>query len=644
MQTGKSEKRIYIITLFFTLFAMVFMAIYTFSTFYSNAVSNMFSMGHSSLAEVTEKLDGYLAKGMDVLQVTAITVEYMMQDGASSEEIEGFLLEESARYMEDIDPNFTGIYGVFNGTYIDGIGWVPDDDYVPQEREWYIAAKEAGGKPVIVSPYLDAQTNTIMISVSQLLYDNESVISLDIALDEVQIITQSINMDNVGYGFIVDEEGLVVAHSDDQEKGKNYNEEGQMHELLEKVYEGQNGGNTFQTTINGEKCTIFVDRVRNDWYVAMVISDTKLFEEIRGVLVQNIIVSAAVFVLISCFCTLAFLRIRLHMRNAEESRRNVEEMNMIVMRTLARAIDAKDRYTNGHSQRVAKYSQEIAKKLGKNEQEQRDIYFAALLHDVGKIHVPDIIINKPSRLTEEEFSYMKLHPVAGYYILKDIRENPLIATGAKWHHERYDGTGYPNGLSGEDIPEIARIIGVADAYDAMTSNRSYRNAMMQDKVRSELENGRGTQFDPKIADIMLALVDADDQYELRQKTDITKNILIVDDEETNVKMLRSVIEHEPGYHVYESTSGKEAVELVQKTEMDLILLDIIMPDMDGFEVYQEVRRISDVPIVFITGDKHFTTIEKANEIGVEDYINKPFMPQIILESLHSILQERNDIG
>lgn len=637
----RKEKQGYIFTLLFTLIAIVFMAAYSFATFYANAVSNMVAVGRSSLEEETEKLDSYLAKGMDVLQVTAITVEYIMQRGASSEEIEKFLVEESERYKADIDVNFTGIYGVFNDVYIDGIGWVPDSDYVPKEREWYLAAEKAGGKPVVVSPYLDAQTNTIMISVSQMLYDHDSVISLDIVLDEVQIITEDINLDKMGYGFIVDKEGLVVAHTDEGEKGKNYNEEEQMKDLVGQMYEKK--GSSFSAEINGEKCMVFVSNVMNDWYVAMIISNTKLFHEIRGILIQNAVVCLVVFALITYFCTMAFRKIGLHMKNAEESRSNLEQMNLTVMRTLARAIDAKDRYTNGHSQRVAKYSLELAKKMGKDEQEQRDIYFAALLHDVGKIHVPDTIINKPSRLTDEEFAYIKLHPVAGYYILKDIKANSLIAPGAKWHHERFDGNGYPNGLSGENIPEIARIIGVADAYDAMSSTRSYRSVMPQDKVRNEIEKGRGTQFDPQIADIMLELIDADTNYELRQQSDITKNILVVDDEEINLDVICSIIENEPGYKVYKERSGRGALRLFEQMQVDLILLDIRMPDMDGFAVYTEIRKSSDVPIVFITADKEYDTIQKASDMGIEDYIIKPFMPQVILEIIHSILQERSDI-
>jgi len=200
----------------------------------------------------------------------------------------------------------------------------------------------------------------------------------------------------------------------------------------------------------------------------------------------------------------------------ERKTRENEGLMLHVVITLAAAIDAKDSYTNGHSGRVAKYSREIARRAGYSEQRQQEIYVMGVLHDVGKIGVPDAIINKPGRLTDEEFEVIKTHPATGARILSAIEEMPGLAVGAHWHHERYDGRGYPDGLAGEDIPEEARIIAVADAYDAMTSNRSYRDAMPQEKVREQVERGRGTQFDPRFADIMLAMIDDDPGYRMRE--------------------------------------------------------------------------------------------------------------------------------
>ena len=203
-------------------------------------------------------------------------------------------------------------------------------------------------------------------------------------------------------------------------------------------------------------------------------------------------------------------------REVEKKTRENNRISLHVVQTLAEAIDAKDTYTKGHSGRVAAYSREMAKRMGYDENRQDEIYMMGLLHDVGKIGVPDWIINKTDRLTDEEFAQIKKHPAVGDRILKNIKEMPKLAYGARWHHERIDGRGYPDGLKGNAIPEEARIIAVADAYDAMTSNRSYRKIMSQETVRGELVKGKGAQFDEHIADIMISMIDEDTGYTMRE--------------------------------------------------------------------------------------------------------------------------------
>lgn len=191
---------------------------------------------------------------------------------------------------------------------------------------------------------------------------------------------------------------------------------------------------------------------------------------------------------------------------------DVNNISIQAMKALAKTVDAKSSYTANHSERVAKYSCMIAEKAGYDAEARRRLYYIALLHDVGKIGIPDEIINKPGKLTDEEYATIKTHPVIGADILKNIKI-PGLYVGARWHHERYDGCGYPDGLLGTDIPEIARIIAVADAYDAMTSNRSYRGIIPQEKVRSEIEHNKGTQFDPTFANFMLEIIDSDPDYQ-----------------------------------------------------------------------------------------------------------------------------------
>ena len=199
-------------------------------------------------------------------------------------------------------------------------------------------------------------------------------------------------------------------------------------------------------------------------------------------------------------------------RREERIQKELDEANRLVemgkqtVIAIARTVDAKDPRTGGHSRRVALYSKQIAKECGLSEKDCQDIEWAANMHDIGKIAIPDAILNKDSRLTDEEYAIMKSHTIHGAEILSDFTLLDHVIEGAEYHHERYDGRGYPKGLKGEDIPLYARIIGVADAFDAMTANRVYRKQMDFGYVLGELEKGRGTQFDGAFVDILLKLI------------------------------------------------------------------------------------------------------------------------------------------
>lgn len=201
------------------------------------------------------------------------------------------------------------------------------------------------------------------------------------------------------------------------------------------------------------------------------------------------------------------LIIRAKTQSLQRRQQEYREIIAQALRTFARTIDAKDKYTNGHSARVAHYSVEIAKRLGMSEEEQERIYYIALLHDIGKIGIPDAILTKPDKLTPEERELIKQHPTIGGEILKDFTSLEGIGDGARYHHERYDGTGYNEGLKGEDIPYFARIICVADSYDAMSSVRYYQGTLSTEIIVKELREGSGTQFDPEIVKVMLELIE-----------------------------------------------------------------------------------------------------------------------------------------
>ena len=205
----------------------------------------------------------------------------------------------------------------------------------------------------------------------------------------------------------------------------------------------------------------------------------------------------------------ASLEIQVENRTHEldKEKKSYEELTLETLASLANVIDAKDHYTNGHSFRVAAYSKGIAEELGLSRQECEQIYFAGLIHDVGKIGINEAILTKPGKLDPREYEIIKAHPALGGDILKGIKEFPIFEAVARSHHERYDGGGYPDKLGGFDIPLEARIVAVADAYDAMTSDRSYRKALSDEAAIKELKRCRGSQFDPAPLDAFLALIE-----------------------------------------------------------------------------------------------------------------------------------------
>lgn len=259
---------------------------------------------------------------------------------------------------------------------------------------------------------------------------------------------------------------------------------------------------------DGSERVVSYAKVENmDLFVTIIVDFASVLggldESIQSIGTTSIVATMAVVVIAAVLVLIIGSDI-LKMRKEKQQYQEIIDQSL---KTFAGTIDAKDKYTNGHSLRVAKYSQELARRMNMNKSEQERIYYIAMLHDIGKIGVPDSILNKPGKLTDEERRIIQQHPAIGAEILKNYTALKDVAYGAKYHHERYDGTGYCEGLSGKDIPLVARIIGVADTYDAMSSKRCYRDPLSSEYIVGELKRVAGTQLDPEIVPYMIEMIE-----------------------------------------------------------------------------------------------------------------------------------------
>ena len=500
--TRKARRMNLIFTLVATLALMVFAVIYNNLTFYDASVTGAYEDGEEAIKTMATEFENYLTVASTTLRVTADSVDLMKAAGRSVDEIEQYIVAQTKRQAEQFDENYTGIYAYMDGRYLDGVGWVPPADYEPTTREWYKSAVEAGGEAVIVSPYLDAQTGAVVITIARGIADAaapgepiRNVIALDVAVSHIQKVTKDIRIAEKGYAMVVNTDGFLVAHQDETLNGK-YIWEVYGPELLDSIRGAESSRITAR--MDGEKVTLFIAPVMDQWYAVIAVRNAELLEGTRSQLAVNITVSLITFCLIALFYFIGY-------KNEQLAGKKVEEMNLQVITALASAIDAKDPYTRGHSTRVSRYSVLIAEALGWDRLRIEDLRFAALLHDIGKIGVPDSILNKPGRLTDVEFSIIKSHTTMGGEILRGRTVVACAEDVAMSHHERVDGKGYPRGLRGEEMTDEARIVSIADAFDAMSSSRVYRKACSRDYILGQLTEGRGKQFDAEYVDVLIRL-------------------------------------------------------------------------------------------------------------------------------------------
>ncbi len=345
-----------IIPLVIILCLMVAMVIYTSNAISRVSVSNIQEVGEDKISGVAAQLENYLDTSKSVLWVTADTVDHMVHNGGTTEQIHNYIVEETEKQKQQFDENTTGIYGYIMGEYLDGLNWEPPEGYDPVERDWYKAAIAEHGDVTIVSPYVDAQTGSIVITICRQLSNPSDVLAVDAMMNKIQEMIEDLQIKEKGFGFIVNEDGMLIAHPDESRKGKYLNSTEEQKRFMEKVLTTCDGN--FEMEIDGKLRTIFVKPIMDQWYVIITISNEELYAEHWRQIAVNVLICTVIFILIALFYYLGY-------KNEQGFSRRMEEMKMeeqkqaYETRVLKLEKEAADRANQAKSNFLADMSHEI---------------------------------------------------------------------------------------------------------------------------------------------------------------------------------------------------------------------------------------------------------------------------------------------
>lgn len=461
----KRSKINLVLTLFVTLVLMVCVIIYTSRLFYRISVTNIYEAGTDKITGVAANLENYLDTAKSVLWVTADTVDDMLENGDSTDRILEYLTKESKNQEEQFDENYTGIYGYIQGAYLDGVGWEPPEGYEPTKRDWYFSAKEAKGETTIVTPYVDAQTGSVIISISKLLKNGVDVLSLDLTMNQIQAVVKDVQLKDKGYGFVLDKDGIIVAHHDVEMNGKIYADDTEHERVVKEVKKVKNG--KFSASINGKKCTVFSSQIMEQWYMVIVVSDKELFSDVWSQLFVNVSIFLIVFLLIVFFYLVAY-------RNEQRNSKRMEDLKISEQKkeyeakVLKLEKSAADAANKAKSSFLAEMSHEIRTPinaiLGMNEmilreaEDENIIEYSGNVQSAGRTLLS--IINSILDFSKIEDGKMEIVPVRYDVasVIHDLVNSILERVKAKGLEFRVDiDETIPSVLYGDDV-RISQII------------------------------------------------------------------------------------------------------------------------------------------------------------------------------------------
>jgi len=700
----------YWITLILTLVLLIAIVVYTFGSFYKITKDDVYVMGEAKTKELSEQVQNFLMRGFETLEVTVDSVEYMLDEGMNADAIETFLVSESNKCAARISEDFTGIYGWVDGAYVDGLGWVPDEDYVPQKRIWYTMAMDNKENGVtLIPPYVDAQTGNIIISVSKVLSDGESVLALDITPYSIQDATEAVNLNGNGYGFIIDNNGLIVAHADSSLRGASYLEKtyllAEQQELIREIMTTKDS--YFNMMIDEEDCQVFRSEVRGGWNVVLVVKTQEMFQRVRENLFRNITISMVIFVLVTYFCTSSFF-------NRVKAARYAEEVKA--------AKDEAEKANAAKSDFLANMSHEIRTPInavmGMNAMILRESDDANIREYAGKAHNASktllALINDILDLSKIEAGRMEI--VEDVYYLSSVLNNVVNMMRVKAEEKKLEfavevDENIPNELMGDETRISQVIINILNNAVKYTREGSVRLKVEQvkqspegntadagcdgkiilkvsvsdtgigireedmgklfanferldQKANKNVEGtGLGLPITAKMVEMMQGRLEVESVYgegstftiylpqqvegdvkigNFEEKfTEYVKSlntyketfrapeahVLVVDDNEMNLFVVEKLLKTTE-IIVSCCDSGERCLELIRQQHYDVILLDHMMPEMDGMETLKRMKEMKqhlcqDTPVIVLTANAIVGVREMYLADGFDDYLSKP---------------------